>query len=78
MTREAIDECLKHHKNGESNIKLLTFCREPKTYNEIQNARIKGDVFKRLVELKVSSAIAFADGKYFSTEQGLDALKSIG
>ena len=78
MTREAIDECLKHHKNGESCIKLLAFCREPKTYSQIKNVRIRGDLFKRLVELKVSGAISFADGKYFSTEQGLDVLKSIG
>ena len=78
MTREAIDECLKHHKNGENNIKFLTFCREPKTYSEVKNTRIKGDLFKRLVELKLNGALAFVDGKYFSTKQGLDALKSIG
>ena len=77
MTREAIEECLTHPKNGENNRKLLAFCREPKPYGEMGRSGIKGDLFKRLVELKTNGALEFADGKYFSTKLGLDALKSI-
>jgi len=78
MTRESIEECLKHRKNGEDNRKLLAFCREPKTYGEMGRARIRGDLLKTLVGLKMNGAIAFTDGKYFSTELGIDVLKSIG
>jgi len=77
LTREAIEECLTHPKNGENNRKLLAFCREPKPYGEMGRSGIKGDLFKVLVELKKNEALAFADGKYFSTELGLDVLKSI-
>lgn len=77
MSREDIIECLTHRKNGENNRKLLAFCREPRTWNEMGKSGVKGDVFKPLVELKKVGALAFADGKYFSTEIGLDALGSL-
>jgi CBS domain-containing protein len=73
-----IKECLTHPRNGENNRKLVAFCSEPKTYSEmVARAGVRGDMFKVVVDLKKSGALAFADGKYFSTEQGLDALKSI-
>ena len=78
MTRGAIEECLTHPKNGENSRKLLAFCREPKPYGEMGRAGVKGDLFKVLVELKKNGALAFADGKYFSTELDLEVLKSIG
>jgi len=77
LTREDIEECLTDSKNGEVSRKLMAYCREPKPYGEMGRSGIKGDLFKRLVELKKNGAIAFADGKYFSTELGLEVLKSI-
>jgi hypothetical protein len=77
LTREAIEECLTDPKNGEVSRKLMAFCREPKPYGEMGSSGIQGDVFKRLVELKKNGGIAFADGKYFSTELGLEVLKSL-
>ena len=77
MTREAIEECLTHPKKGENYRILLAFCREPKPYGEMGRSGVKGDLFKVLVELKKNGGLAFADGKYFSTELGLEVLKSI-
>jgi len=34
------------------------------------------DLFKILADLKISEAIAFANGKYFSTQLGLDSMKT--
>lgn len=76
MTREEIAERLNHSKNGESYRKLLNFCREPRTYNEMGKAGVK-DFFKILVELKTAGALEFVDGKYVSTQLALDVLKSL-
>ncbi len=78
MTREDVVECLNHSKNGTDNRKLVEFCREPKAYSELNKAGVKRELFKVLVDLKNSGALSFADGKYFSTEQALGVLDSIG
>jgi hypothetical protein len=72
---ESIKSCL-NNKNGEKNRQLLMFCKEPKTYNEITKSGIKGDLFSAIAELKKCGAIAFSDGKYFATKEGLEALSS--
>ncbi|MCJ7635556.1 hypothetical protein MUP77_24600 [Candidatus Bathyarchaeota archaeon] len=79
MTKEDIIECLNHPKDGEKSRKLLAFCSVPRTYNEMERgSNVKGSgLFKSLVELKKSGAIAFADGKYFTTQLGLETLKSL-
>ena len=78
MTRDDIVNCLNHSKNGKDNRKLVAYCREPKAYGELRKAGVKRELFKVLVDLKNSGALSFADGKYFSTEQALDVLDSIG
>ncbi len=79
MTKEEIIECLNHPKDGDRNRKLLAFCSIPKTYNEMERgSNVKGSgLFKSLVELKKSGAIAFADGKYFATPAGLEILQTL-
>ena len=77
MTREDIVETLNCPKNGENNRTLLAFCREPKTWGEISQARVRGDKFNTLAELKKSGALLFTDGKYFGTKIALDILDSL-
>ncbi len=75
MTKEKIEEFL-NSKNRENYRKLLAFCKDPRTFNELEKSGVKGDLFKVLVDLKTSEAIAFANGKYFTTQLGLDSMKS--
>ena len=77
MIREEIVEALTHRKNGENNRKLLDFCREPCTFGRMGRAGVRGDVFKILVELKKSGAIAWKEGKYYSTPEALEILDSL-
>lgn len=79
MTKEDVIECLNNAKSGDRNRRLLTFCSEPKTWKEMgRDCNVKGGgLFKSLVELKKSGALAFADGKYFGTPVALEALKSL-
>lgn len=74
MTKEKIEEFL-NSKNGENYRKLLAFCKDPRTVGELGKAGIKGDFFRVLVDLKTAGAITFADGKYVSTQLGLDLMK---
>jgi hypothetical protein len=79
MTREDIKECLNHPKKGENNKKLLSFCREPKAFDEMKNSRVlpSEKLFDSIVDLKKIGALNFSEGKYFSTKEGLEVLKSI-
>ena len=77
MTREEILKVLTDQKNGEGNRKLLAFCREPKTFDGMGKAGVKGDLFRVLVDLKNAEGIVFADGKYFATPLALEVLKSL-
>ena len=77
MTEEEIVNLLNNKRNGENNKKLLEFCREPKTYQQMRKTGIEGDVLKTLVELKKAGAIAWESGKYYATKEGLRILDSL-
>jgi len=77
LTREEILQLLTDKKNGEMNRKLLTFCREPKNFDQMERSGIKGDKFKILVNLKNAEGIAFVDGNYIATPLAIEVLKSL-
>lgn len=61
-------ESLKKQLLDESCLKILTHCKEPRTFKEIRATKIKeGKLFKALKELKISEALLFADGKYYTS-----------
>jgi hypothetical protein len=48
-------------------IDLLSFCAEPKSWNEIRKLKVKDSkLFKMMKELKTAKALGFTDGKYFT------------
>jgi hypothetical protein len=48
--------------------KVLIHCKEPKSFNEMKGAEVKqSKLFKILKELKISEALLFADGKYYTS-----------
>ena len=54
-------------------LKVLIHCKEPKTLIEIRKTKIsEGKLFGVLKELKLSEALLFADGKYYTSP---DAIK---
>ena len=56
--------------------RLLTHCKEPKSFNEIKSAKIKeGKLFKLLKDLKISEALLFADGKYYTSPEAFEFLE---
>lgn len=59
------------------NRKLLTFCGEPKKFDQMQKSGIKGDLFKVLVDLKNAEGIAFVNGNYIATPLAIEVLKSL-
>ena len=78
MTKEDIIKCLNDSKSGDRNRRLLAFCSVPRTFKEMGKSSVKGGgLFKSLVELKKSGALAFADGKYFASPPALEVLKSL-
>lgn len=55
---------------------LLSFCVEPKKWNEIQKLKVKrGKLFQILKDLKTVKALDFADGKYFTAAFAKEYLK---
>jgi hypothetical protein len=55
--------------------KVLTHCKEPKTFKEIKATKIKeGRLFKVLKELKLSEALLFNDGKYYTSPDAFSFL----
>ena len=65
-------ESLKKQLQDDDCKKLLTHCKEPKTFNEIRKAKIKeGKLFKLIKELKVNEALLFADGKYYTSPDAI-------
>ena len=55
---------------------LLCFCVEPKDWQQIQKFKIRGNkLMKILTELKLVEALAFADGKYYTTPFAQDYIK---
>lgn len=74
MTREKIMACINHSKKGEERKSVLTFCKEPRSWNDIKNSGIKGDMFSNLRELKMAGALTSENGKYLATELALSIL----
>ena len=69
-------ESLKKQILDENCLKVLTHCKEPKTFKEIKSTKIKeGKLLNVLKELKISEALLFADGKYYTSP---DAFEYIG
>ena len=68
-------ESLKKQILDENCLKVLTHCKEPKTFKEIKATKIKeGKLFKVLKELKISEALLFADGKYYTSPDAFEYL----
>ena len=56
--------------------KVLTHCKDPKSFQEIRSTKIKeGKLFKVLKELKLSEALLFADGKYYTSPEVFEYLE---
>ncbi len=74
MTREKIMACINLSKKGEGRKRVLAFCKEPRSWNDIKNSGIKGDMFSILRELTICGALTSENGKYFATELALGIL----
>ena len=67
---------MKQHLQNEDCVKVLTHCKEPKTFKEIKQTKIKeGRLFKVLKDLKISEALLFADGKYYTAPGALEFIE---
>ena len=77
MAKEDILKCLNAAKNREGNRQLLVFCAVPRTFGEMQKAKIKGNLFESLTELKKADALLFADGKYFASPLAIEIQKTL-
>ena len=68
-------DTLKQQLSDDDCKKVLTHCKEPKSFQEIRDTKIKeGKLFKVLKELKISEALLFADGKYYTSPEVLEYL----
>ena len=57
-------------------MKLLSFCQEPKAWNEIRKMKVKqSKLFQILKDLKIVKALEFADGKYYAASFTEEFLK---
>ena len=66
---------MKKHLADADCIKVLNHCKEPKTFKEIKQTKIKeGKLFNVLKDLKVSEALLFADGRYYTSPEAIDHL----
>jgi len=55
---------------------LLCFCVEPKDWQEIQKFKVRGNkMMKILKDLKLVEALAFGDGKYYTTSPAKEYIK---
>lgn len=55
---------------------VLTFCLEPKPWDEIRKLKVKqSKLFQIMKDLKVATALEFANGKYCTTGFAKDILK---
>lgn len=60
----------------ENCLKVLTHCKEPKTFIEIKKTKIgEGKIFSVLKDLKTSEALLFADGKYYTSPDAMKFLE---
>lgn len=61
-------ELLKQHLLDDNYLKLLSFCKIPKSFNEMKTIKInQGKLFEALKDLKVNKTLLFADGKYYTS-----------
>jgi hypothetical protein len=74
LTREEIISCVNHPKKGEGRKQVLAFCKESRSWNDIKNSGIKGDMFSIIRELKIAGALTSENGKYLATELALGVL----
>ena len=66
---------LKEQLSDEDCKKVLTHCKEPRSFKEIKGTKVKeSKLFKVLKELKLSEALLFADGKYYTSPDVLSFL----
>jgi hypothetical protein len=66
-------ELLKQQLLDDNYLKLLTFCKAPKSFNEMKSIKIpQAKFFKILTELKVNEALLFADGKYYTSPDAFE------
>ena len=74
---EELLEQLRRYLEDEEYRKLLSFCCEPRDWRELTKAGVKRDrLFDILRDLKLVKALAFADGKYYTTEMAKSLLES--
>ena len=69
MANEKEISDLQNYLKDEDYKVLLTFCMEPKSWDEIRKMKIKqSKLFQILKDLKTSKAIEFSEGKYFAAQ----------
>lgn len=70
-----IAELQKYLQDGDYK-KILSFCQEPKSWNEIRKVKVKqSKLFQILKDLKIVKALEFADGKYYAASFTEEFLK---
>ncbi len=68
---------LRRYLENEDYRKLLSFCCEPRNWRELSKAGIRQErLFDIVRDLKLVKALAFADGKYYTTEMAKSLLES--
>lgn len=67
---------LQKYLEDEDYKELIEFCCEPRAWNEISKLKIKkSKLFQILKDLKISSTLKFADGKYYAASFVKEYLK---
>ncbi|MFQ6053082.1 MAG: hypothetical protein ACE5OO_02475 [Candidatus Bathyarchaeia archaeon] len=76
MANEKELEELQRYLQDEDYKKLLCFCKEPKSWNEIRKLKMKqSKLFQILKDLKTAKALEFADGKYYSAAHTMEFIE---
>lgn len=69
-------ESMKRHLQDEDCVKILKHCKEPKSFSEVKQAKVKDSkLFAALKDLKLSEALLFAEGKYYTSPEALPYLE---
>lgn len=77
MTKTGLNlQNLQVHLKDENCRKVLIHCKEPKTLSEIRKTKIsEGKLFNVLKDLKLSEALLFAEGKYYTSPDAIRFLE---
>ena len=76
MTNEKAIAELQKYLQDEDYKGILSFCVEPKAWNEIRKLKVKqSKLFQILKDLKVVKALDFANGKYYTTSFAKELLR---